>query len=145
MSFRNAIAAIRPHGVRSFSCSSNRLDISRMQLIGRLVADPEQRTTKNGKDYVKYTVATNDPPGPPAEDGTRPNQTSSFHNIFAFGENAVERLSRLQKGTQVFVEADFKVQYNPSESGEPGRADYLIQHRSLNVLLKPKSASAEEE
>jgi len=47
--------------------------------------------------------------------------------------------------TQVFVEADFKVQYNPSESGEAGRADYLIQHRSLNVLAKPKSAAVDEE
>jgi single-stranded DNA-binding protein len=70
-----------------------------MQLIGRLIADPEQRTTKNGKDYVKYTVATNDPLGPLAEDGSRPNQTSSFHNIFAFGDNAVERLGKLQKGS----------------------------------------------
>lgn len=43
--------------------------------------------------------------------------------------------------TQVFVEADFKVQYNPSESGEGGRTDYLIQHRSLNVLAKPKTAA----
>jgi len=69
-----------------------------MQLIGRLIADPEQRTTKNGKDYIKYTVATNDPLGPPAEDGSRPQNTSSFHNIFAFGESAVERLSKLSKG-----------------------------------------------
>lgn len=69
-----------------------------MQLIGRLIADPETRTTRGGKDYVKYTVATNDPAGPPAEDGQRPPQTSSFHNIFAFGEGAVERIMKLAKG-----------------------------------------------
>lgn len=72
-----------------------------MQLIGRLVADPETRTTRNGKDYAKYTVATNDPLGPPGENGQRPDETSSFHNIFAFGENAVERVMKLQKGCVV--------------------------------------------
>lgn len=69
-----------------------------MQLIGRIVTEPETRTTRNGKDYAKYTVATNDPAGPPGEDGQRPPQTSSFHNIFAFGDNAVERVMKLQKG-----------------------------------------------
>lgn len=137
-----------------------------MQLIGRLVADPETRTTRNGKDYAKYTIATNDPLGPPGENGQRPEETSSsFHNIFAFGDNAVERIMRLTKGcvvenstrliydiaketffllhthrTQVFVEADFKVQYNPSESGEGGKTDYLAQHRFIQVISRPKPA-----
>lgn len=99
------------------------------------MADPEQRTTRNGKDYVKYTVATSDPVGPPGEDGERPPQTSSFHNIFAFGEGPVARLSKLTKGTQVLVDADFKVQYEPSESGQ-GQTSYLVQHRTCPLALR---------
>jgi hypothetical protein len=155
------------HSPQALSSTSARLDLSRMQLIGRLTADPETRTTRNGKDYAKYTIGTNDPSGPPLENGERPPQTSSFHTIFAFGDAAVERIMRLQKGcvltrracqgrngklilqicflrTQVFVEADFKVQYNPAEGGEGGRTDYLVQHRSLNVLAKPKGPADSE-
>lgn len=44
-------------------------DYARMQLFGRLVADPEVRASRNGKDYILYTVATKDPQGPPAEEG----------------------------------------------------------------------------
>ena len=40
-----------------------------MQLLGRLVADPETRQTRAGKDYVRYVVATTDPLGPPGEEG----------------------------------------------------------------------------
>lgn len=69
-----------------------------MQLLGRLVADPEVRSTRTGKDYVRYTLATNDPQPPVGEDGERGPETSSFHNIFAFGDAAVERLQKLQKG-----------------------------------------------
>jgi single-stranded DNA-binding protein len=69
-----------------------------MQLLGRLIADPETRATRSGKDYVRYTLATNDPVGPPGEDGERPPETTSFHNIFAFGDAAVQRLQKLQKG-----------------------------------------------
>lgn len=72
--------------------------MSRIQLIGRLVADPEVRTTRAGKDYIRYAVATTDPLGPPAEDGERPPPTTSFHNIFAFGEGPVSRLTNIKKG-----------------------------------------------
>ena len=69
-----------------------------MQLLGRLTADPEVRTTRAGKEYVRYTLATNDPAGPPGEDGERGPETTSFHNVFAFGDNVVQRLQGIPKG-----------------------------------------------
>lgn len=84
--------------LQTFTSTTARPDMARMQLLGRLVADPEQRTTRNGKEYVKYTVATSDPLGPPGEDGERPAPTTSYHNVFAFGEGPVSRLIRLTKG-----------------------------------------------
>lgn len=142
MAFRSALRTALPQSTtRSFSTSAVQNDIARMQLLGRLVADPEQRTTRTGKDYVKYTVATTDPLGPPNESGERSEPTSSFHSIFAFGEGPVSRLTKLTKGTQVLVDADFKVQYEPSESGGQGQTNYLVQHRSLTVVSRPKPAS----
>lgn len=95
-----------------------------MQLLGRLVADPEARTTRNGKEYVKYTVATSDPAGPPGEDGERPPQTSSFHNIFAFGEGPVSRLLKLTKG---YVELDPCAQLLTSSLQHPSSGRCRLQ------------------
>lgn len=52
-----------------FSTTAASQDVARMQLLGRLTADPEVRPTKAGKEYARYTVATTDPIGPPDENG----------------------------------------------------------------------------
>lgn len=44
--------------------------LSRINLIGRLVSSPEVRESRNGKEYLRYVVATQDPLGPPNEDGS---------------------------------------------------------------------------
>ena len=67
-------------------------------LIGRLVAPPEVRESRNGKEYLRYVLATTDPLGPPSEDATPATPTSSFHSIFAFGETTVNRLRDVPKG-----------------------------------------------
>ncbi|WFD36309.1 lipoyl synthase [Malassezia cuniculi] len=89
------LAAAAPK--RAFSTSSA-AQLARMQLIGRLVASPETRLSRTGKEYLRYTVATSDPLGPPNEDGSPAEPTSSFHSVFAFGEERVNRLRDLPKG-----------------------------------------------
>ncbi|PWO00271.1 hypothetical protein FA09DRAFT_314866 [Tilletiopsis washingtonensis] len=138
---RSAVPARRA-AVRALSTSAPRADVARMQLLGRLVADPETRQTRAGKDYVRYVVATTDPLGPPGEEGgERPEPTTSYHNIFAFGESAVQRLSTIGKGTQVLVDADFRLARQPSEDGAaPAQTNILVQHRSIAVISRPKPA-----
>ncbi|PWN41524.1 nucleic acid-binding protein [Ceraceosorus guamensis] len=127
-----------------FSSSATARDLARMQLLGRLTADPEIRPTKAGKEYARYTVATTDPLGPPDENGERPPPTTSYHKVFAFGDNAVQRLQNVKKGFQVLVDADFRISRLPGseeEGGEgaPAQTNILIQHRSLQVVSKPRS------
>ncbi|WFD05131.1 ssDNA-binding protein, mitochondrial [Malassezia vespertilionis] len=109
-----------------------------MNLIGRLVSQPEVRESRNGKEYLRYVIATNDPLGPPQENGTPAEPTSSFHSIFAFGESTVNRLRELQKGTLMYVEADFRVARTPGEGDMPPQDQILSQHRSYKVILRPK-------
>ncbi|KAK0523091.1 ssDNA-binding protein, mitochondrial [Tilletia horrida] len=138
-----ASRAVSAPASASFSTSAAAADVARIQLIGRLVADPELKATRSGKDYVSYTVATTDPIGPPAEDGTRPEPTTSFHRIFAFGESSVQRLTKITKGTQVLVDADFRIAKVPAtEEGAGPRDQLLVQHRSISVLSKPKTQTA---
>lgn len=73
-------------------------DMARMTLIGRLGGQPEKRTTKNGKDFLLYKVATSDPYLPPKEGEEPTEPTTSWHTIFAYGQSA-ERLQDLEKGS----------------------------------------------
>ncbi|WFD42353.1 ssDNA-binding protein, mitochondrial [Malassezia psittaci] len=146
--FRNSLlSATRNVPARSFS-STSAAQLARVNLIGRLIAQPEQRQTRNGKSFARYVIATNDPPGPPNEDGSMysvresnagpATPTSSFHNIFAFGETVVDRLLQLPKGTLMYVEGDFKVGQRQLDDGN-SVPEWLIQHKSYNVLVRPKN------
>lgn len=108
-------------------------------MIGRLVAPAEVRESRTGKPYVRYVLATTDPLGPPNEDGTQPEPTSSFHSIFGFGESNVARLSNVPKGSLMYVEGDFRVTRSPSEGDLPPQEQWLVQHRSHRVLSRPKT------
>ncbi|WFC93906.1 ssDNA-binding protein, mitochondrial [Malassezia brasiliensis] len=135
---QSLLSAARNVNARSFS-STSAAQLARVNIIGRLVGQPEVRETRSGKEYLRYTLATTDPLGPPNEDGTPAQPTSSFHSIFAFGETTVNRLRDLPKGTLMYVEGDFRVTRTPGENGAPPVDQWLIQHRNYNVLLRPKN------
>ncbi|EPQ27557.1 uncharacterized protein PFL1_04695 [Pseudozyma flocculosa PF-1] len=128
---------------RALSTSAVRNDLARMQVLGRLAADPEVRSTKNGKDYVRYTVATTDPPaGPPAENGEPAQQTTSYHRFYVFGDRGVERMKSIKKGYRVLVDAEFRIERTPSPDGQsPARDNLLALHRGIQVISKPREAS----
>lgn len=44
-------------------------DLARMTLIGRITADPKRYSDRTGGDFMRYTVATNDPLKAPAKEG----------------------------------------------------------------------------
>lgn len=100
-----------------------------MQVLGRLAADPELKQTRTGKDYVRYTVATSDPPSGPAEDGERAPTTTSYHKFYVFGERGVDRMKNIKKGYRVLVDAEFRIERTPGDEGQAGRDTVLALHR----------------
>ncbi|SPO23921.1 uncharacterized protein UTRI_03545_B [Ustilago trichophora] len=128
-------------GARMLSTSAIRQDLARMQVLGRLAADPELKTTKNGKDYVRYTVATSDPPtSGPTEDGERAPTTTSYHKFYVFGDRGVERMKNIKKGYRVLVDAEFRIERTPAEGEMAARDTLLALHRGIQVISKPKEA-----
>ncbi|EST09163.1 Primosome PriB/single-strand DNA-binding [Kalmanozyma brasiliensis GHG001] len=127
-------------GARTLSTSAVRNDLARMQVLGRLAADPELKSTKNGKDYVRYTVATSDPPTGPAEDGERAPTTTSYHRFYVFGDRGVDRMRNIKKGYRVLVDAEFRIERTPAEGEQPARETLLALHRGIQVISKPKEA-----
>jgi len=72
-------------------------DLNRICLIGRLGKDAELADTKAGKQYMKFTIATNRMKGR--------EETTEWHNITVWNEKLVEHLHPyLTKGKQIYLE-----------------------------------------
>ncbi|KAG2755806.1 nucleic acid-binding protein [Suillus brevipes Sb2] len=124
---------------RAFSTTSTRAyDVSKLILLGRLGKDPEIRTTKGDKEYASYTVATtNFPPPPPNPDGSRQEAGTTWHHIVCFNPSQTNYLRTLQKGAQVYVEANFELrEADPSADSSSAQAQkqIFLRHESIRVI-----------
>ncbi|GFZ43349.1 hypothetical protein JCM24511_01069 [Saitozyma sp. JCM 24511] len=128
---------------RSFSTSRVAPDLAKVLLIGRLGADPILRHTASNKPYYTYNVATSGP-STRDESGTIHPGPTSWHTVFAFNENAHPSLTRVGKGSTVYVEADLEMRPVPSNadgSAAPDRA--FLRHLSLRVINRVRPEGEE--
>ncbi|KAI5479537.1 hypothetical protein MNV49_003479 [Pseudohyphozyma bogoriensis] len=139
------LSAIRTplvNSTRAFSTSRVAADVAKMTLVGRLVGEPAVRSTKNGKEFLTYKVATRDPYVAPKE-GEEAVETTSWHTIFAYG-GSVQKLSTLEPGSLVYVEALFTNESHKLDNGEY-KTTYFPKHQKLSVLRRPYKGNAESE
>ncbi|GHJ86924.1 hypothetical protein NliqN6_3326 [Naganishia liquefaciens] len=130
---------------RAFSSTPVARDLARVNLIGRLTADPEVRRTKNDKDYVSYSIAVGQGYSAPDENGQRHQNPPNFYQIWSFREASIPGLSSLTKGTKVYVEADLALKQQQAEDGSRLDPKPFFTHRSLHVLAKPRPVDPAEE
>ncbi|KAI0722990.1 nucleic acid-binding protein [Earliella scabrosa] len=139
----SARAALRVPS-RAFSTTSARsADMAKMLLIGRLGKDPEVRYTKSNKEYVSYSIATqNNTIGLP--EGAQP--TTTWHNVFSFNPSANNFLRNLKRGSLVYAEANFELR-QPDPSADPdspeGQRQIFLRHENIRVLRQPPKSSEE--
>ncbi|KAM6495638.1 Single-strand binding protein family domain containing protein [Amanita muscaria] len=144
------VAFPRAFSIRGFSTTSPRSsDVSKLTLVGTLIRDPETRQTKNEKEYVMYTVATQNYPPPPLDaNGERRPTTSTFHRLLSFNEHVNRFLQTLRKGTKVYVEANYELR-EPEQGADPttpqGQRQIFLRHENMRVLYTPKRPEAVEE
>jgi len=142
------VAAGHAFSIRAFSTSVPRAaDVSKLTLIGTLVRDPDIRHTKNEREFVTYTVATqNYPPPPPDANGERRPSTTTFHRLLSFNEHANRFLQTLSKGTRVYVEANYELR-EPEPGADAttpqGQRQIFLRHEHLRVLSFPKRTTAD--
>ncbi|KAF2087604.1 putative ssDNA binding protein [Saccharata proteae CBS 121410] len=126
-SFRALPALSRPFA-RSFS-STPRAALAKMQVIGRLAAEPEVVQTTTGRELVKYALGTSS--------GPRDNRKTSWFNVACFDEGPrKDFLLRLPKGTLLHVDADASMSQFETEDGKRTSRLNLVQ-RSIEVLSRP--------
>ncbi|KAL4948426.1 nucleic acid-binding protein [Aspergillus filifer] len=131
-SLRSFARAATP--VRTFTTSSAR-SVARLNIVGRLGATPELRTSNSGNEYIRYNVASRD---------SNRDKTTSWFTVQAFvAPGQQEFLLGLQKGSIVSVEAEASF-----KKSEEGRHNLMVVQRQLEVIQRGRATeentSAEE-
>ena len=69
--------------------------MNKVTLLGRLGKNPELMTSKSGKSFCKFSLATND--------GYGDNKKTNWHNCTAFGKSAEIIEKYVKKGNELCV------------------------------------------
>ncbi|KAK4895027.1 ssDNA-binding protein, mitochondrial [Elasticomyces elasticus] len=121
--------------IRAFSTTAPR-PLAKMNLIGRLVDTPVLSPTSTGRDVIRYGIAVST--GPRGEDG---NRATSFFNIASFQTGPQQEvLLSLPKGTQIYVEADAKMDTYQGQDGV-NRTQLNLLQRNFEALARPRNNS----
>jgi single-strand DNA-binding protein len=109
--------------------------INKVELIGRLGAEPEVTNLQNGTTLTKISVGTNEV-WTDKKTNERKEETS-WHNISFFGKTAENASRILQKGSLVFIEG--KIKYNTVQKDDGSSVRYTdIQARDFRILADGK-------
>ncbi|KAK4106648.1 GIDA-domain-containing protein [Parathielavia hyrcaniae] len=114
---------------RTFSSTASR-PIARITIIGNLADSPELRASSTGREFLRYSVASNT--------GPADNRKTSWFNVSCFVEEGARRdfFQGLPKGTMVMVEGDATMASYVDAEGKPRQA-LNIKQRNLDVLRRP--------
>ncbi len=98
--------------------------VNRVELIGRLGADPEVRQVGNGVTVCRFNLATNRPAGSD-EQGKRLSETE-WTTVEAWERLAEVCGNYLQKGRRVMVMGSLRTDsWQDKESGQPRSRTYV--------------------
>lgn len=101
----------------------------------RLVAEPEQKQSKNGTPYLLIRVAANGS-HKNKQTGQWIDHDTMFATIFEYDQSlAATYIQSLHKGTPVRVEGDLKWQTGTDRNGQP-RTDFIINYATISLVLK---------
>jgi single-strand DNA-binding protein len=87
---------------------------NRVELAGRLVADPDLRYTPSGKAVSRLRVATND------------TREAQFHDIVIWEQLAETTAETLTKGSKVLVEGRLQTRSWEAADGSKRRATEIV-------------------
>lgn len=101
----------------------------------RLVAEPEQKQSKNGTPYLLIRVAANGS-HKDKQTGQWVDHDTMFASIFEYDQRlAATYIQSLHKGTPVRVEGDLKWQTGTDRNGQP-RTDFTVNYATISLVLK---------
>lgn len=112
--------------------------INRISLLGHVVAKPELRKTKTGKNVTSFAVATNNEW---LDTDGEPQRSVDFHRVVAWEKLAEISSKHLDKGTPVYIEGRLS---NRRYEGKDGMPRFITEVISRNVNILNWKASKKQ-
>ena len=112
------------------------ISLNRTQIIGHLGADPEIRTTRDGRGIARLSIATNEVF---LDKSGEKQERTEWHRVVVFGEKLVTEIVKpfLKKGSRVFVDGSNRTdKYTDKDGVERYSTDIIL---SELILLDRKS------
>ena len=109
---------------------------NRIIVIGRLVADPELRTTQNGVNVASFRVAVNRP---------RDKEKSDFFNVVAWRQNAEFITRYFSKGKLIGIEGSLQTRDYTDKEGNRRTAFEIQAERAFFTESKGVTPSGSNE
>lgn len=106
---------------------------NRVQLIGKLGANPEVKSLEGNQKLARFSLATNE--SYKNAKGEKITETQ-WHNIVAWGKNAETVEKFLEKGKEVAIEGKL---INRNYVDKDGTKKYIIEIQLNELLLLGKS------
>ncbi|KAA3636392.1 MAG: single-stranded DNA-binding protein [Calditrichaeota bacterium] len=97
------------------------MSVNKAILIGRLGKDPELKYTQSGKAFATFSLATSE--NWKGQDGQK-QESTTWHNIVAWGRQAEVMKEYLVKGKQVYIEGRIA---NRSYDDKEGNKKYISE------------------
>jgi single-strand DNA-binding protein len=115
-------------------------NLSKVQIIGNLGGDPEQRYTQSGTMTVRFNVAVNQTRR--NQDGSVEEQTEWFR-VTTFGRLAETCQQYLTKGRTVFVDGRLRVDRWQGQDGQPRFTLDVIANDMVMMSPRPRDEEGE--
>lgn len=103
-------------------------------IFGHLGKDPEQRTSKDGKNFSKFTVATST--------GYGDKKKTTWYNVTVFGKQSDVCQQYLRKGSLILVDGNLDID---EYDGKDGKRHVSVNLMANSITLMPKSVQPNEQ
>ena len=92
--------------------------------VGRLVAEPEKKTSENGKSYLNFTVAV-----PRSYKNAEGEYETDFIDVVTFGPMAETTSEYCKKGDLIGIKGRVETSVYENETGEKKKSTQIIADR----------------
>lgn len=105
------------------------MDLNRATILGRLVRDPEVKTTPSGQTVANITIATS---RNWSDQSGNKQEKSEFHNCVLWGKLAEIAGQYLSKGRRVYLEGRIETR---DWTGQDGNKRYRTEVIAQNMIM----------
>ena len=122
------------------------MSFSKIVIMGNLTADPEQRTTPNGRELTSFTIAVNTRAGAGREENT------TFYRCTMWGNRGEAIAKYVTKGQQLLVSGTLSARSYQTKDGTERQSlevnvddfSFVGSRRSQEGDAQPKTTNANE-